>query len=142
MMGKGTATLVRVNEWIVDERRRELGALLDELNAIDISKTNLETQLESEQRAATLDPEIAGVVYGPYADATRHQIQYFNSLLESKEEEITLAQENLGEAYRELKKFEIARDNHRKKYLEDIIRRDQRELDELALQAINFRERK
>ena len=41
-----------------------------------------------------------------------------------------------------IKKFEIARDNHRKKSLEDLIRRDQRELDELALQAINFRERK
>ena len=142
MMGEGTATLVRVNEWTVDERRRELGALLDELNEIETSKTNLETQFGSEQSAAALDPEIAGVVYGPYADATMHQIQYFNSLLESKEEEITLAQEKLGEAYRELKKFEIARDNHRKKCLEDLIRRDQRELDELALQAINFRERK
>jgi flagellar export protein FliJ len=141
-MGKGIATLVRVNEWTVDERRRDLGALLDELNEIETSKANLETQFVSEQSAATRDPEIAGVVFGPYADATMHQIQYLKSLIESKEEEITLAQEKLGEAYRELKKFEIARDNHRKKSLEDLIRRDQRELDELALQAINFRERK
>ena len=88
MMGKGTETLVRVNEWTVDERRRELGALLDELNEIETSKTNLETQFESEQRAAALDPEIAGVVYGPYADATIDQIQYLNRLLESKEEVI------------------------------------------------------
>ena len=141
-MGKGIATLVRVNEWTVDERRRDLGALLDELNEIESSKANLETQFVSEKSAATRDPEIAGVVFGPYADATMHQIQYLKGLIESKEEEITLAQEKLGEAYRELKKFEIARDNNRKKNLEELIRRDQKELDELALQAINFRERK
>ena len=140
-MGKGIATLVRVNEWTVDERRRDLGTLLDELNEIQSSKTNLETQFASEQNAATLDPEITGVIFGPYADATMRQIQYLKSLIESKEEEITLAQEKLGEAYRELKKFEIARDNHRKKSIENLIRRDQRELDELALQAMKFRER-
>ena len=140
-MVKGIATLVRVNEWTVDERRRDLGALLDELNEIESSKTNLETQFASEQNAATLDPEIAGVIFGPYADATMHKIQYLKSLIESKEEEITLAQEKLGEAYREVKKFEIAQDNHRNKSIENLMRRDQRELDELALQAMNFRER-
>ena len=140
-MGKGIATLVRVNEWRVDERRRELGVLLDELNEIETSKTKLEAQLANEQKAATLDPEIAGVVFGPYADATMEQIEFLKRSIASKEEEITFAQEKLGEAYRELKKFEIARDNHRKKALEDLIRLDQRELDDLALQAISFRER-
>ena len=140
-MGKGIATLVRVNEWRVDERRRELGVLLDELNEIETSKTKLEVQFASEHNAATLDPEIAGVIFGPYADATMEKIECLKRSIASKEEEITFAQEKLGEAYRELKKFEIARDNHRKKALEDLIRLDQRELDDLALQAISFRER-
>ena len=51
-MVKGVATLIRINEWTVDERRRELGARLKELDDLETALDRLEKEVVDEQRAA------------------------------------------------------------------------------------------
>ena len=106
-MAEGLATLVRVNEWAVDNKRRELGVLLRELNELVDKLSYLEHEVVVEQDTATNDPEEAGFLYGVYAEGVIQRRQNFDAAIRDKEAEINVARESLNEAYRTLKKFEV-----------------------------------
>lgn len=141
-MAKGAATLIRVNEWTVDERRRELGARLRELDELETALANLEKEVIHEQQIASSQPEVAGFIYGSYADGVIHRREQFQAHIEAKEKEIAVARDALSEAYVELKKYEVVHENQRRLDAEEQARREQIEIDELGLQAKNFRERR
>lgn len=140
-MAKGVSTLIRVNEWTVDERRRELGARLKELDNLETALANLEKEVVHEQQTAAAQPEVAGFLYGTYADGVIHRREQFQAHIEAKEQEVAVARDALSEAYVELKKYEVVHENQRRRDDEEQARKDQNELDELGLQAKNFRER-
>ena len=139
-MVKGVATLIRINEWTVDERRRELGARLKELDDLEAALDRLEKEVVDEQRAAAARPEIAGFLYGAYAGSVIHRREQFQLASKSKEQEVSVAREALSDAYRELKKYEVFHENQQRMEAEEQARKDQAELDELGRHARNFRE--
>jgi len=140
-MAKGIPTLIRLNEWTVDEKRRELGARLKELDDLETALVNLEKEVIHEQHTAAAQPEMAGFLYGNYADHVIHRREQFQSNIVSKEQEVGVARDALNDAYRELKKFEVVNENNIRRDEAEQSRKDQIELDELGLQARNFRER-
>ena len=139
-MVKGVATLIRINEWTVDERRRELGARLKELDDLEAALDRLEKEVADEQRTAAARPEIAGFLYGAYAESVIHRREQFQLASKSKEQEVSVAREALSDAYRELKKYQVFHENQQRMEAEEQARKDQAELDELGLHARNFRE--
>ena len=54
-------TLVRLNEWGVDERRRELGSVLKALAELETGLERLRQEVTKEQNAAMAAPDVAGV---------------------------------------------------------------------------------
>lgn len=138
-MAKGLATLVRVNEWTVDEKRRTLGQRLRELDALELARVRLEEEVVAEQRAAAESPNEAGLLYGHYAKGVIHRREQFDAAIKSKEKEVAVAREKLNEAYRELKKYEVIRDNRDRREREERDRKDQILLDELGIE--NYRRR-
>jgi len=140
-MAKGITTLIRVNEWTVDEKRRVLGARLKELDDLETGLMNLEAEVVREQHTAAAEPQMAGFLYGNYADAVILRREQFQSLIAAKEEEVAVAREDLNEAYRELKKYEVIHQNSERRAEEERNRKEQIELDDLGLQARTFRER-
>ena len=140
-MAKSVATLIRINELTVDERRRELGEHLIELDDLEAALNRLEKEVVDEQRIAATQPQTAGFLYGAYADSVIHRREQFQLTIASKQQEITVARDALGDAYRELKKYEVIYQNQQSKEAEEQARKDQVDLDELGLQARNFRER-
>ncbi|MEK9755319.1 MAG: flagellar FliJ family protein, partial [Rhodospirillaceae bacterium] len=123
-MAKGVATLIRVNEWTVDEKRRVLGARLRELDGLENALIKLEAEVVHEQQTAAAAPELAGFLYGNYADAVIHRREQFQAAIASKEQEVQVAREDLNEAYRELKKFEVIDENNRRRADEEQARKD------------------
>ena len=140
-MAKSVATLIRINELTVDERRRELGEHLIELDDLEAALNRLEKEVVDEQRIAATQPQTAGFLYGAYADSVTHRREQFQLTIASKQQEITVARDALSDAYRELKKYEVIYQNQQSKEAEEQARKDQVDLDELGLQARNFRER-
>ena len=140
-MNKGLATLIRINEWTVDERRRELGSRLKEFDNLQAALDRLEREVIDAQRTAAAHPEMAGFLSGAYADSVIHRREQFQLCLESKEQEITVARERLSDAYRELKKYEVFHEDQQRIEAEEQARKDQAELDQLGLHARNFRDR-
>ena len=140
-MAKGIPTLIRVSEWTVDEKRRVLGARLKELDDLQTGLVNLEQEVVREQRTAQANPELAGFLYGNYADQVIHRREQLNSNIASKENEVTVARDALSEAYRGLKKYEVVNENNMRRAEEELARKEQIELDELGQQAREFRDR-
>lgn len=111
---KARNTLVRLHKWQVDEKRKrlaELYALRDEferkMQAIDA------TVLREQQivNSASQTPGDVGFSYGAFAQAAIMQRANMQRSIQSLEEQITEALEAAGEAFKSLKRQEIAAAN-------------------------------
>ena len=89
-MARGLETLIRLNEWAVDQKRRKLGEVLAMIDGFNAEARKLEEDLIKEQATAAASPNEAGFLYGYYADATiqrRGIIQLSIQQLEKQAEE-------------------------------------------------------
>jgi len=134
-MAKNLKTLIRLNEWTVDERRRELGDVLGSLESLENGLLRLRDELASEQQAVQSSPNEAGFFYGNYAAAVIQRRNHLNNGIVQMEAKVAEARERLDEAYRELKKFEIAQENRDLELAKEMGRQEQSEMDELGLQV-------
>lgn len=131
-MATGLKNLIRLHEWTVDERRRELGSHIRQLNHLDEQVRNLEDELKREQALAGAGD--LGITFGAYYNLFRYRRQRLDDAIRAKEREIAEAREILGNAFMELKKYQVAQEvRNREEELEET-RREQAELDELGLQ--------
>lgn len=139
-MGKDLHTLIRLNEWTVDQRRRELGDVLASLDSLETGLERLREELAKEQSIVRSSPEEAGFFYGNYATAVINRREDLNQGILRMEEQVAEAREKLNDAYRDLKKYEIAQETRDTREALELARREQETLDEIGLQA--FRRKK
>jgi len=66
-MAQDLYTLIRLNEWTVDERRRELADVLNSLASLEDGLERLQKEVVKEQEFVKNSPEEAGFFYGNYA---------------------------------------------------------------------------
>ncbi len=139
-MAQDLNTLIRLNEWTVDERRRELGDVLASLAELESGLHRLREELASEQGVVQASPEEAGFFYGNYAQAVIERRHRLNTGVARMEEEVAQARDKLNEAYRELKKFEVAQDLRDTHEARELARKEQIDLDEMGLQAYRLKQ--
>ncbi len=128
-------SLFRLHRWGVDEKRRRLADLLRFVADLEDQGRRLEDEIKNEQAVAGAAPEEAGFIYGNYAEAAIERRQRIAESIAGTEVEIAAAREQLGDAYRELKKYEIAQDERDKRQAEELSRKEQIILDELGIKG-------
>lgn len=129
-------TLVRLNRFEVDEKRRDLQALMDREAEIKGAIRRLDSELVAEQQAAaTADVQALGAVYGQYAAANKDRRVAELEKLAELYPEIETARAALADAFATLKKYEIARDNRAAAESAEAAKREGLELDELGLKG-------
>lgn len=134
-MAKDLNSLIRLNEWVVDERRRELSDVIDSLQSLEKGLQKLEKDLELEQQAAQSSPNEAGLLYGSYATSVILRRESLNAGIMKMEENVAEVRARLDISYRELKKFEITQESRDLKIVQEADRKESIEMDELALQV-------
>ncbi|MBI2585644.1 MAG: flagellar export protein FliJ [Rhodospirillales bacterium] len=139
-MAKNLNTLIRLNEWTVDERRRELGQVLRALVELEVGLERLRREVINEQNAAMASPEEAGFFYGNYARAVIDRRQTLNDGIRRMEAQVAAARERLNEAYRELKKFEVAQKTRDQREARELARREQGVLDDIGLTLFRLKQ--
>jgi flagellar export protein FliJ len=139
-VAKNLKGLIRLHQWMVDEKRRKLGDLLKMLAEIEEQSRRLEAEVVEEQKAAADSPETAGFLYGNYARRVIERCERLAQSIASMEARIAAAREELNEAYRELKKFQVAQGVRDRREALEAARRDQNVLDEIGL-AVHRRRR-
>jgi len=134
-MARGLETLIRLNEWSVDQKRRKLGEVLGMVDGFQAEARKLEDDLVKEQAVAAASPNEAGFLYGYFADAIIDRRAIIKLSIEQLETQVAEAREEVNQAYRELKKFETALETRKKREQAEQDRQDQQVLDEVGMQS-------
>ena len=124
-------SLIRLHRFHVDEKRRKLAELELMLQEFRARERELEAQVQSEQKKAGIS-DVAHFAYPMFAKSVIRRRQNILTSIEDIDKQIEAAKEELSEAFRELKKYEIIEDNRKRKHRKDILRVEQMELDEVA----------
>ena len=132
-MGKTLANLIRLHKYRVDEKRRVLGELYGQLGDLEQKLKDLETQLVEEQRVANQSPENVMFAYGRFHQRAMLIRDEIIEAIAAKEKEVEAARDDVNEAFRELKVYEQAEKNRIKREEEERTRRENIEMDEIAM---------
>ncbi len=125
-------SLVRVHTWALNEKRRklmDLEALVDKMRN-DLEQ--LEADMINEQRAAA-DSVEGTVAFPAFVAAALERRKRQRQSVANLEHAIDGARAEVREAYQEVKKYELARDNHERRERERLAKREQNALDELGV---------
>lgn len=128
----GLANLVRVHEWILDEKRQRLAGLQQLFDRMAGDLEILEEKLAAEREAAgkTLDGALAFQTFIPAALERRDKLRHSIADLE---QEIERARDEVGEAFQELKKYQTAQGIQQRQEGEQRRRRENLALDEMGV---------
>ena len=131
---KSRDTLIRLKRFHVDEKRRRVSQIETMIAEFQRMASDLDREIAAEQQRAGIH-DVTHFAYPTYARAAG---QRRDNLLRSAEDmrgQLTEAQDELAEAFEELKKVELLdeRDQAGEKTAEKV--RDQQSMDEIGLQA-------
>ena len=137
---KTLQSLIRLHSWQLEEKRRTLAGL-EGLRADFVAQgERLEQELVNEQRAATASPEYA-ITYEGYAKAVILRRANLAASITETDGKIEVARDEVQEAYREMRKYEIAEERAQKRAAAEEARLEQAEMEEIASTQFRLRQR-
>lgn len=129
---KGLKTLIRLSKFNVDEKRRTLTALQTREDHIIAEINQGEEQVKREQQLAAEDSIGVGFAYGAFHKAWMQRREMMHKALAAVRHEIESARDELAEAFRELKTYEVTQANREKREREEADHKEQIFLDEVG----------
>ena len=124
-------SLVRVHTWALNEKRQTLSGLEELAEKIRNDLEGLEADLGRERSAAT--GSIEGTIAFPaFVAAALERRKRLRVSIANLDRAIEAAREEVREVYREVKKYELARDNHERRERDRLALRERKALDELS----------
>lgn len=108
-------TLVRLHKWQVDEKRRSLAALYALRDEFERKLQMVEATVVREQdlvNSSAGGSADVGFSYGAFAQAAIMQKENIQRSMQSLDGQIQEALEAVGDAFKSLKRYEIAAANH------------------------------
>lgn len=125
-------SLVRVHTWALNEKRQTLAGLEKLAEKLGNDLEGLEAELQQERSAAT--DSIEGTIAFPaFMAAALERRKRLRVSIANLDLTIGAAREEVREAYQEVKKYELARDNHERREQERLALRERIALDELGV---------
>lgn len=129
---KGLPTLIRLAKFRLDEARRQLAELERLREHLGQGLDRLAAEVAREQKAAATSHE-ANTGYANYARAAMARRATIEQSIADLLPKLDEAANVVSEAFQEMKRYELAEENHRRRDLERRQRRDTAALDETAL---------
>lgn len=131
---KSFGTLIRLRQHEMDAARRALNELEAARDAIDRERDALDAEFAVESARMPEHAE-ASFVLGDYITAVRRQRAEFDRRKQALAPDIALAEAKVRDAFRELKRFELAEDMQADRDARETALREQDHLDEVALSS-------
>lgn len=131
-MSKTLSTLIRLNQFHVDEKRRALKELQEQEDATRQAIADLETAMVREGEAAGGNADMLRD-HAAFVQGAKFKISQFEQFLEHLQPQLDQARDELAEAFEELKKAEITKDRRDEADRKEQNRLEQQELDELGM---------
>lgn len=124
--------LVRLNRWHLDEKRRKLADLERLAERLREDLARLDQGIEAERRAAEAS-EDARQAYPAFITAELQRRHRLEDSIADVENELEDARDEVAIAFQELKKYELALENQRRRDREQQERQEQATLDEIGV---------
>lgn len=131
---KGRKLLIRLHEREVDEKRKQLAELDRLLDSLKAQVHSLEAELLMEQAKAGGNPD-ALMTYEAYAKAVIERRKKLAATISDVELRVGQARDELADAFRELKKYEIAESNFQRRKAMEEARVERIVLDDVAIEG-------
>ena len=125
-------SLVRVHSWALEEKQQKLAELERLADKLRADLAALETELAQEQTAASRSVE-GSIAFPAFVAAALERRKRLRESIVNVERACQTAREDVNQAFQEVKRFELARDNALEKERQDLARREQADLDELGV---------
>ena len=126
-------SLIRVRKHTVEQKQKVLAALYKKEQELKDERDALETQHAIEaEKARTMDADYLGY-FGAYSKRVHEEIENIDRAREKMENRIKLAQEDMRDAFAELKKVEIIQERRKAEELAEQEKKEADELDEMAI---------
>ncbi len=132
MNRKGMAGMIRLHKWQLDERRRNLVELEKMREELVGKMRSLRDELAAEQKKVAEAP-IVSITYGGYAQQVMARRENINNSITEIDVSIEEMKDQVADAFKELKKYEIVEQREREREVSERNQRQQNDLDELAL---------
>jgi flagellar export protein FliJ len=129
-------SMIRVHQWMLDERRRSLAELQVFLNKLKADLVALDANLEEERAAVDSSQGGSGeaaLTYPAFVAAALERRKKLCGTIANLEGQLEALREEVAEAYRELKKYELAQESQVKRASAKRARKERLDLDELAI---------
>jgi len=131
--------LVRLSRWQVDEKRRTLADLERFRDDLNSQIVRLATEMAVEEASTTADPLVA-TTYSVWLAATLRRRDTLMLSLAAAEARVVEAQEAVGEAFREQKRYEQVLEARTKRERDLRLRREAAMMDEAGLEGFRRRQ--
>jgi flagellar export protein FliJ len=133
---KGLPTLIRLRQRALDTLRRQLAELERQLEELMAEDRRLAEELERERAMAAEFPEMSSF-YGNFAKGVEKKQLEIRLKAREVNQSIRKTRNEITEAFGELKRFEITRDNIAASEQEVKDKQEQQSLDEIAIQKFS-----
>ncbi|WP_417317149.1 flagellar FliJ family protein [Emcibacter sp.] len=132
-MTKGIDGMIRLHKWQLDEKRRQLTELETMRDDLLARKEDLAKQLVAEQEKVA-SSQVVNISYASFATAVAQRQENLMGSLAEIEASIEEMKDQVSESFKELKKYEVVEQRERERQMAKENRRQQADLDELAIQ--------
>ena len=129
----GLPDLVRISRWHLNEKRQKLADLERLSERLDSDLARLDAGIARERKLAS-DHLDASRTFPAYMQAELQRRRKLEASLADIAREIEAAREQVAEAYRELKKYELAESAQQEREHEKDAKSEQQEMDEIGMQ--------
>ncbi len=128
--------LIRYRKHGVDEKRRALALLYEQVEELEKKKQQIEEQVEQEKKLAEEMASVEASAYlGRYLQGAREKIAAIGAEIRNLDTRITVAQEDMRRAFAEMKKVEITQRKRDEKEKAAQKKKEDNELDEIAIEG-------
>jgi len=131
-MMRNRDSLIRLHKFQVDEKRRKVAELEIMLTEFQSRERELDRHVKAEQERAGIS-DVAHFAYPMFAKSVMRRRENILQSIQGLERQLEDAKEELAGAFRELKKYELMEDNRKRKVRKEVMRVEQIQIDEVAL---------
>jgi flagellar export protein FliJ len=131
---KSIVTLLRVKQREMDALKSQQGVLEQQREEVNTIIDRLSQQLVDELKAAQNMPEMAHF-FGDFSTTIKKRQELMHAHLRKVEIELDKLTAQLRERFSEMKKYELALANWKKRKADAAARREQQEMDEIAIRG-------
>lgn len=131
-------SLVRISRWHLDEKRQKLAELERLAERLRGDLARLDEGIAAEQKLAEQD-DMARRAYPTFLEAETKRRQRLEKSIADVEAEIEAAREEVGDAFRDLKKYELAESNEQARVRHRRNKLEQQRTDEMGVQLYQRR---